>query len=59
MADQAAGVVICSYIGRIFGQNIADKLIYRIIALLLERTVNRCQYLDVYKRQAQASILPQ
>jgi hypothetical protein len=43
-ADEAAGVIVVRDISGILGKNITDKLVDRVIALLLERIIHGRQY---------------
>lgn len=41
MTDKASRIVVCSYIGRVFGKNIAYDLIYGIVTLFFKCIVNK------------------
>ena len=38
---KVSGVIMSGYIGRVFGKNIADYLVYGVIALFLKRVVDK------------------
>lgn len=41
VTDKASRIVVCSYIGRVFGKNIAYDLIYGIVTLFFKCIVNK------------------
>lgn len=49
LADETAGILVVGYIGRVFREDIADYLIYRVISFFAESIVYGLQNIAVFQ----------